>query len=94
MDVDVTQLAEIGGSLLTIVAAGIGIQKGSARWNAAKELVSDVADFVARAYQVSELRDKAQEIWTDIGEFSPTFKAILSMKSSLAEATKAEEKVS
>jgi hypothetical protein len=94
MDIDVTQLAELGGGLLAIVASAIGIQKGSAKWNAAKELTSDVADFVARAYQVPELRAKAQEIWTDIGDFSPTFKAILCMKSSLAEATKSDEKVS
>lgn len=93
MEIDVTQLAEIGGGLLAIVAAAIGVQKGSAKWAAAKELTSDVADFVARAYQVPELRAKAQEIWTDIGDFSPTFKAILCMKSSLAEATK-DEKVS
>ena len=94
MDIDVTQLAEIGGALAAMVAVAIGFQKGSAKWNAAKELISDVADFVARAYQVPELKSKAQEIWTDIGEFSPTFKAILCMKSSLAEATKVDEKVS
>jgi hypothetical protein len=93
MDIDMTQLAEIGGALAAIVAAAIGLQKGSAKWAAAKELISDVADFVARAYQVAELRAKAQEIWTDIGDFSPTFKTILCMKSSLAEATKPEEKV-
>ncbi|MCK9569614.1 hypothetical protein M0R72_11795 [Candidatus Pacearchaeota archaeon] len=94
MEIDLTQGLEVGGALIAIVAAGLGIQKGSAKWNAAKELISDVADFVARAYQVPELRTKAQEIWTDIGDFSPTFKAILCMKSSLAEATKSEEKVS
>ena len=94
MDIDITQGLEVGGALIAIVAAGLGIQKGSAKWNAAKELISDVADFVARAYQVPELREKAKEIWTDIGDFSPTFKAILCMKSSLAEATKSEEKVS
>lgn len=93
MEIDITQGLEVGGALIAIVAAGLGIQKGSAKWNAAKELISDVADFVARAYQVPELRGKAQEIWTDIGDFSPTFKAILCMKSSLAEATK-DEKVS
>lgn len=93
MDIDVTQLAELGGGLLALIAAALGVQKGSAKWNAAKELTSDVADFVARAYQVPELRTKAQEIWTDIGDFSPTFKAILCMKSSLAEATKSDEKV-
>ncbi|MFA6371280.1 MAG: hypothetical protein WCW68_01510 [Methanothrix sp.] len=93
MNIDATQLVEIGGTLLTLVAAGIGVQKGSAKWSAAKELISDVADFVARAYQVPELREKAQEIWTDIGDFSPTFKAILCMKSSLAEATKSDKKV-
>ena len=94
MDIDATQLAELGGGLLALAAATIGVQKGSAKWNAGKELVSDVADFVARAYQVPELRSKAQEIWTDISDFLPTFKAILRMKSSLAEATKSEEKVS
>lgn len=94
MEIDLTQGLEVGGALIAIVAAGLGIQKGSAKWNAAKELISDVADFVARAYQVPELKSKAQEIWTDIGEFSPTFKTILCMKSSLAEATKSEEKVS
>lgn len=94
MEIDITHLMEIGGALAAIVAASVGIQKGSAKWAAAKELVSDVADFVARAYQVPELRSKAQEIWTDIGDFSPTFKTILCMKSSLAEATKSEEKVS
>jgi AAA+ ATPase superfamily predicted ATPase len=93
MEIDITQGLEVGGALIAIVAAGLGIQKGSAKWNAAKELISDVADFVARAYQVPELRSKAQEIWTDIGDFSPTFKTILCMKSSLAEATKPEEKV-
>jgi AAA+ ATPase superfamily predicted ATPase len=94
MEIDITQGLEVGGALIAIVAAGLGVQKGSAKWNAAKELISDVADFVARAYQVPELKSKAQEIWTDIGDFSPTFKAILCMKSSLAEATKSEEKVS
>jgi len=94
MDIDITQLTEVGGGLLALVAAAIGVQKGSAKWNAAKELTSDVADFVARAYQVPELKSKAAEIWTDIGDFSPTFKAILCMKSSLAEATKSDEKVS
>ena len=88
MDIDITQLVEVSGGLLAIVAAAIGVQKGSARWNAAKELVGDVADFVARAYQVPELREKAKEIWIDIGDFSPTFKAILCMKSSLAEGEK------
>ena len=60
MDIDITQGLEVGGALIAIVAAGLGIQKGSAKWNAAKELTSDVADFVARAYQVPELRNKAQ----------------------------------
>jgi hypothetical protein len=85
---------EIGGWLLALAAAGIGIQKGSAKWAAAKELVSDLGDFIARAYQVPELREKAKEIWTDLGDFFPAFKTILRMKSSLAEATKSDEKVS
>lgn len=89
MDVDITLLMEVGGSLFAIVAAAFGLQK----WAAAKELVSDIADFVARAYQVPELREKAKEIWMDIGEFLPAFKTILCMKSSLAEATQ-NEKVS
>lgn len=94
MEIDIISLMEIGGVLLALAATTLGIQKGGAKWNAAKELVSDVADFVARAYQVPELREKAKEIWTDLGDFLPAFKTILRMKSSLAEATKSDEKVS
>lgn len=102
MQIDVDKLVLIATALAGLAGAIFTQKKYATAKANVVEVIGDAADLLALIYGMSKSGDcsadrlkaigsKVEEVWVGIEALGPTFKALLSSKSSLAETLKPTE---